>query len=197
MSLFLRLTRTVAGAAVCRTAYQIVHIGTLAFIGLMGAALYLLVRDLPGNAARLSRLAIGPFVLLYGAWEAVNGLAIGARPAHQRRATGQRPAVADAIQSLGSDAIIGDPGVVGSVGALAWIAAVIAAAVAIRHAGASLLATALLALSLVVVSRPPPIGPVGLTCFAGAVVVLYRSQRVETSTTVQADSRRPTPAATM
>jgi hypothetical protein len=43
--------------------YQIVHIGTLFFIGLMGVALYLLVRDLPGRAARVSRLAIGPLVL--------------------------------------------------------------------------------------------------------------------------------------
>ena len=64
------------------TAYQIVHVGTLIFIGLMGAALYLLVRDMPGTAARISRLAIGPFVLLYGAWEAVIGLAIGAMVQH-------------------------------------------------------------------------------------------------------------------
>src|SRR3954470_10843741 len=83
------------------TAYQLVHIGTLVFIGLMGAALYLLVRDLPGHAAKLSRLAIGPFVLLYGAWEAVIGLAIGALVQHSNDAPpGQRPAVADAIQSV-------------------------------------------------------------------------------------------------
>jgi hypothetical protein len=44
----------------------------------MGFALYLLARDLPGKAATISRLAIGPFVLFYGAWEAVIGLATGA-----------------------------------------------------------------------------------------------------------------------
>ena len=60
------------------TTYQIVHAGTLIFIGLMGAALYLLVRALPGTAAKISRLAIGPFVLLYGAWETSIGLATGA-----------------------------------------------------------------------------------------------------------------------
>jgi hypothetical protein len=32
----------------------------------MGPALYLLVKDLPGMAARTSRLAIGPFVLFRG-----------------------------------------------------------------------------------------------------------------------------------
>ena len=59
------------------TTYVIVHVGTLVFIGLMGVALYLLVRGLPGRAAQISRLAIGPFVLFYAAWESVIGLAIG------------------------------------------------------------------------------------------------------------------------
>jgi hypothetical protein len=62
--------------------------------------------------------------------------------------------VADALQSLQADVIVGDPGVVGSIGALAWITAVIAAAMALRRAGAPLLATLLLGLSLVVVSHP-------------------------------------------
>ena len=83
-------------------AYQIVHVGTLVFIGLMGLAVYLLVRDLPGRAATISRLAIGPFVVFYTAWESVIGLAIGALVQHGNDApVRQRPAVADAIQSLG------------------------------------------------------------------------------------------------
>jgi len=45
------------------TAYQVVHVGTLIFIGLIAVALYLVVRNMPGTAARISRLAIGPFVL--------------------------------------------------------------------------------------------------------------------------------------
>ena len=61
---------------------MIVHAGTLVFIGLMGLALYMLVRDLPGKAATISRMAIGPFVLFYGAWEAVIGLATGALVQH-------------------------------------------------------------------------------------------------------------------
>jgi hypothetical protein len=177
--------------------YLIVHVGTLIFIGLMGVALFMLIRDLPGKAARFSRRAIGPFVLLYGAWEAVIGLAIGALVQHANDApAGQRPAVSDAIQSLGSNVIVGDPGIVGSLGALAWIAAVIAAAVAIRGAGAPMPATVLLGLSLIVVSHPPPIGPVGLACFAGAVVALYRNQRAVATRTGHAQSPTPTPAAT-
>jgi hypothetical protein len=172
--------------------YVIVHAGTLVFIGLMGLALHMLVRDLPGKAATISRMAIGPFVLFYGTWEAVIGLATGALVQHANDApAGERPAVSDAIQSLQDNAIVGDPGVVASIGALAWIVAVIAAAVAVRRAGAPVLATVLLALSVVVFSHPPPIGPVGLACFAGAVLVLYRSQRVAASRTAQTVS--PTP----
>ena len=161
------------------TTYVVVHVGTLAFIGLMGAALYLLVRDLPGTAARISRLAILPFVVFYAAWEAVIGLAIGALVQHTNDAPArQRPAVADAIQSLGENVIVGDSGVVLAVGALSWIVAVIAAAVAYRNLGAPTLAWVLLGLSMLVVSHPPPIGPIGLACFAGAVALLARSERV-------------------
>jgi hypothetical protein len=159
--------------------YLIVHVGTLIFIGLIGAALYLLVRDLPGRAARVSRIAIGPFVLLYGAWEAVIGLAIGVMVQHANDSPArQRPAISDTIQSVGNDVIIGDPGIVGSVGAIAWVVAAISAAVAYRRAGAPALAWVLLGLSLLVVSHPPPIGPVALVFFAAAVLLLSRADRV-------------------
>jgi hypothetical protein len=172
--------------------YQVVHAGTLVFIGLIGLALYLLVRDLPGTAARVSRLAIGPFVLFYAAYESVIGLAIGALVQHGNDApVRQRPAVADAIQSPGGNVIVGDPGIVSSVGSLACIVAVLAAAVAYRGVGAPVLATVLLGLSLVVVSHPPPIGPIGLVCFAGAVVLLARAQHV--SLRVQPAAPAPIP----
>ena len=155
------------------TPYVIVHAGTLVFIGLMGVALYMLVRDLPGRAAAISRVAIGPFVLFYAAWEAVIGLATGALVQHANDAPAdERPAVSDAIQSLQDNVIVGDPGIVASVGAIAWITAVIAAAVAYRRVGAWLLTSILLALSFVVVSHPPPVGPVGLAFFAAAVALL-------------------------
>jgi hypothetical protein len=174
------------------TTYQIVHVGTLIFIGLMGAALYLLVRDLPGRAAKISRLAIGPFVLLYGAYETVIGLAVGALVQHGNDApVSQRPAVADAIQSLGDNVIVGDPGVLASVGALAWIVAVIAAAVAYRRVGAPALASILLGLSLLLVSHPPPIGPIALLCFAAAVAVLARDERLSMGGEATASASSP------
>ena len=38
------------------------------------------------------------------------------------------------------------------------------------------MASVLLGLSAIVVSHPPPIGPIGLVCFAGAVGLLARSE---------------------
>jgi hypothetical protein len=161
------------------TAWQIVHAGTLVFIGLMGLALYLLVRDLPGRAAAISRWAIGPFVLLYGAWEAVIGLGTGALVQHANgMPAGDRAAVADAIQGLQDNVIIGDPGVVGALGAIAWMTAAIAAAFAYRRAGAPTAISVLLGLSAIIVAHPPPVGPAGLACFAAAVGLLAFSRRV-------------------
>jgi hypothetical protein len=173
------------------TTWQIVHAGTLIFIGLMALALYLLVRDLPGRAAAISRLAIGPFVLLYGAYEAVAGLGTGALVQHANGLPpDERPAVSGAIQDLQDNVIIGDPGVVGSLGVLAWLTAVVAAAVAYRRAGAPALVPVLLGLSAIVVSHPPPIGPVGLACFATAVGLLSFSRRSKTAVEIRSRALR-------
>jgi hypothetical protein len=160
--------------------YQIVHVGTLIFIPLMGLALFMLVRDLPGRAAMVSRLAIVPFVVFYAAWEVVIGLATGALVQHANDVpVGDRAAVADAIQSLQGNTIVGESSIVGFAGALAWIVAVIAAAVAYRGVRAPAAVSVLLGLSLVVISHPPPIGPIGLICFAAAVGILAASGRAE------------------
>jgi hypothetical protein len=172
------------------TTYQIVHVGMLFFIGLIGVALYLLVRDLPGTAARISRWAIGPFVVLYGAWEAVIGLGAAAFVQHAQNAPArQRSAVADALQGLQDDVIIGDPGVVGLLGTAAWLIAAVAAAFAYRRVRAPALACVLLGFSAIIVSHPPPIGPIGLACFAAAVGLL--AFMPWTATTADASLRPP------
>ena len=146
------------------------------FIGLMGAALYLLVRDLPGRAARISRLAIGPFVLFYGAGEAILGVATGVLVEHANNVpAGERPAAADAVSALWENTISDD--LLITIGGLAWVIAAIAAAVAYRRAGAPIPAVVLLGLSSLAVVHPPPVGPGALTLFAVAVFLLARAQR--------------------
>jgi hypothetical protein len=79
---------------------------------------------------------------------------------------------------------------VGSLGVLAWLTAVIAAAVAYRRAGAPALVPVLLGLSAIVVSHPPPIGPVGLACFATAVGLLSFSRRSKTAVEIRSRALR-------
>ena len=166
------------------TRWQIVHIGTLFFIGLMGLAVFLLVRNLESTAARVARIAAGTFVVFYGAWEAVAGLAVGALAQHTNGLPADERAVgSDAIQSLYESPIVGDFGLLNVLGSLGWIAAVLAAAVAVRQAGARRGAVALLAISALAVQHPPPVGPIALACFAGAVVLIYRGSPVAAEST--------------
>jgi hypothetical protein len=158
--------------------WQVVHILTLVFIGLMAAAVYLLVRNMRGTAATVSRVALLPFVLFYAAWEAVIGLATGALVQQANDAPEEeRPAISDAIQALQDNAFVGDPGIVLALGALAWWTAVVAAAIAYRGAGAPRAAWVLLGLSLIIVAHPPPAGPLGLVFFAVAAFLLARWER--------------------
>ena len=87
----------------------------------------MLVRDLPGKAATISRLAIGPFVLFYSAWETVIGLATGVLVQHANDSPASpAPRHLDSIQALGDNAIVGESGALALAGGLAWIIAVIA-----------------------------------------------------------------------
>jgi hypothetical protein len=162
------------------TVWMVVHIGTFFFVGLMALAVYLLVRDLPGTAARIAKWAAPVFALFFGAWETVAGLVEGALVQHANDLpAGQVPTIEGALQSLHDNRIVGDFGLLNSVGSLAWMTAAIAAAVAVRKAGAPLSAAVLLGLSAIAAQHPPPAGPLGLAFFAGAMVLLYRSQTAE------------------
>jgi hypothetical protein len=156
------------------TQWLVVHFGTLLFIGLMGGAVMLLVSDLPGLAAKISRVAAVAYVLCYGATEAIIGIAAGVLVRYANVAPeNERVGVAAAAQRLW-DGMLGDD-VTGTVGAIAWAAAIIAAAIALRQAGAPLAVSLLLAVSTIALLHGPPIGPIGLVFFAAAVALLARS----------------------
>jgi uncharacterized membrane protein YiaA len=156
------------------TQWLLVHVGTLLFIGLMGAALILLVSDLRGLAATVSRVAAGAFILGYGAAEAILGIAAGVLVRYANVAPeNERAGLAAAIQRLWDDMISAD--LAATVGAVAWAVGIIAAAVALRQAGAPLAVSLLLAVSTIALLHGPPIGPIGLVFFAAAVALLARS----------------------
>jgi hypothetical protein len=161
------------------TAWLVVHIGMMLFIPLMAAVVYLLLRGVEGTAARISRIALVPFVVFYSAWEALQGIGVGILVdqvnglPQTERATG-----ADLVHDFADNILIRNFGVFGNIGSLALITATIAAGVALRrNAGAPLAVAALLGLSgFLITAHPPPFGPIGLALFIAAVLLLVRSR---------------------
>jgi hypothetical protein len=91
------------------TSWLVVHLGTFVFLGLMAGVLYLLIRDLDGAAARISRLAIGLFLLFYVAGEAILGVATGVLVQYtDGLPADQGAAAAGAVQALWSNFISDD-----------------------------------------------------------------------------------------
>ena len=117
------------------TAWMVVHVGMMLFIPLMAVLVYLLLRGVEGTAARVSRIALVPFVVFYSTWEALQGIGVGilvhevnALPQAERAATG-----ADLVPDFADNVLIRNFGVFGNIGSLALIIALIAAGVALRQ----------------------------------------------------------------
>jgi hypothetical protein len=161
------------------TTWMVVHIGMMLFIPLMAAVVYLLLRDVEGTAARISRIALVAFAVVYSTWEALQGIGVGIlvdevnQLPQAERATG-----ADLVHDFADNILIRNFGVFGNIGSVALIAAAIAAGVALRrHAGAPLSVAALLGVSgFLITAHPPPFGPVGLALFIVAVLLFVRSR---------------------
>lgn len=160
--------------------WQVVHVGTMLFIALMAAAVLVLLRDVRGRAAALSRFALVPFVAFYTAYEANIGIGTGFLVGHANGLpAGESAVVAETIEAYRGDLLVGDPGILTAVGSVGWIVAVIGAGVALRREGAPRSVAVLLGLSSLVVMHPPPFGPIGLACFVAAVVRLQRMPEPE------------------
>jgi hypothetical protein len=113
-----------------------VHVGTLFFIGLLGAALYLLVRDLSGVLASVSRVGAGVFVLFYGAGEAILGIAAGVVVQHANGLPAtERGGADDAAQAIWHTFLSAD--LLQAIGAVGWIVGLLCFAAAAAVLAAS------------------------------------------------------------
>ena len=111
---------------------------------------------------------------------AFEGFALGALgqelnglPAAQRDAVAPR-----LVEDFAANPILGEPGVFWAVGSTAWIVVVVAAVLAFRRAGAPLRLQILLGLSALIAGHTPPLGPIGLLCFAAAGWIVLRARRI-------------------
>jgi hypothetical protein len=98
----------------------------------------------------------------------------------------EQAAVADAIQEINRSAILGDPMSVSLfLGFFGWVVAMAALAVAHRRNGAGWATTLLIGVAAAFAVHPPPVGPVGLACFAVAAVLVERRRSESISRTRQ------------
>jgi hypothetical protein len=161
------------------TAWLVVHIGMMLFIPLMAAAVFLLLRGIDSTAARVSRIALVPFVVVYGAYEVLVGIGTGILVQDVNGLESDEQAAGAALVNEFTDnVLIRGFSVLSSIGALAFITAMIAAGIAIRRETAAPLSVpVLLGLSgFLITAHPPPFGPIGLVLFIAAALLFARSQ---------------------
>jgi hypothetical protein len=171
------------------TAWLIVHVGTLLFVPLIAAALFLLLRGVEGIAAQVSRVALGSFVLFYVAFEVLIGIGVGLF-------TDEVNGLPAADQQGGAEAIerFADSGVIAvfeMIGTGSLLVALTAAGIALwRRADAPLAVPVLLVLAAIPIAwHVTPFGQVGLALFIAAVLLVVRARTVPR--VVPADAVRP------
>ena len=129
-----------------------VHTAQIVLVMLLGATIWALVEGLEGTAAKVARAAILPFVAFYSAFDAIVGFATGllVRQANSLSG-GEQSTAAQQIQQYFDNVI--NPGLptfyIVAVGLVAWLVAMLAAAMANRRAGSSGAVVALLAVAAV------------------------------------------------
>jgi hypothetical protein len=160
-------------------AWMFVHTVFLFFIPLLGLAGYQLVSGLQGLAATVTRVSMLLFLVFYTAYEVTVGVGTGILVDYANGLpAAEQEVVADAIQHYNRSDLVGDPASFALlIGFFGWVVGMLAAAVAFRRAGAGWLITVLIGLASLFAIHPPPVGPVGLACFAAGAVLVERWRR--------------------
>jgi len=154
-----------------------VHSAFLLVTPLLGIAAFVLLQGLLSRAATVSRIALVFFLVFYTAYETSVGIGTGILVDFANGLPASEQAVvADAIQDYNRNPILTDPSLSLFLGTLGWIIAMIAAAVAYRREGAGWPLTLLIGAAAMFAIHPPPIGPIGLVCFAAAFVLVERAR---------------------
>jgi hypothetical protein len=161
-------------------AWLAVHTVFLFAVPLLGIAAYVLLAGLDSVAATVSRIALVFFLVFYTAYEVTVGVdtAILVDYANGRSAE-EQAVLGRAIQDLNRDSLVSDPSVALVLGTLGWVVAMLAAAVALRRDGIGWPAAVLVGLAALFAIHPPPLGPIGLVCFAAGALLVERARARE------------------
>ena len=163
------------------TRWLVVHLGTMLFIPLLAVAMFVLLRGINGTAARVSRVALVVFAIVYAAFEVTVGVGSGIiAAAVNDLPAGERASGADILTSYNESRVIT---VLSTTGSIAWLVAVTAAGVALYRRANT--ASSVAVVLLFVISAPgiaihvTPFGPVGLALFIVALLLVMRTAAVQ------------------
>src|SRR5829696_5815860 len=110
------------------------HFIQVPLIGLMALAVYLLTEGLEGRAVSVSHWAIGVFAVFFSAYDAAAGIGTGYALRNARGlSAGAQEAIYEAVKDMPVLSLIFGLSIVGTG---AWVVGLIAAAIALRRAGA-------------------------------------------------------------
>jgi uncharacterized membrane protein YccF (DUF307 family) len=152
------------------TLYLAIHIVQPLFVLLLAWGIWLLVKDLPGRAAQIARIAIVPYAIAYSMLDAIAGIALGQVVREANDLSAADAAVIQRVMDAGTDYV----GIVIWVASgLAWFAMALAAAIAVRPIGGRG-PTLLMAIGAAIfaVGHPFPPGPIGIALFGLGVAWL-------------------------
>jgi hypothetical protein len=152
------------------TLYIGIHLVQPVFILLLAWGTWLLVKDLPGRAAQVARVAIVPYAIAYSMFDAIAGVALGGIVRLANDASAADGAVVQRLMDTGTDYV----GMVLFVASdLSWFVMALAAAIAVKPIGGRG-PTLLMAIGAAIfaVAHPFPTGPIGITLFGLGVAWL-------------------------
>ena len=114
--------------------WLVVHVLELILFGFMGLAAYLLVGEARGPAATVGRFSIGLFVVFYGAFDTLAGIATGILVQSASSLTaGEQVGVEKATHALFDAAEIGSFAVFKIIGELGWFVGILATIIALSE----------------------------------------------------------------
>jgi hypothetical protein len=142
--------------------WTILHLLQLPLFGLLALAVVLLTWDLQGRLVTLIRVAMGSFVIFYGALDSIAGIANGIVVSTGLALGPEHHAALETItyNLFGSPVVFA----LSITGALSWLVGLVATAVVLRRQGAPLYLLALSGLFFGY-SHAPPLGPLGMLFF--------------------------------
>lgn len=152
-----------------------IHVGLLAVLPLLAAAVWYLLSPIQNRAATVSRIMLAPALVLYSSFDSLVGLGTGVLVREASAMTGQGADATELVEHWWS--VPSPIGLISALAQVSWL--VVLGAAAIAHAQAGSARRLVVALTVATVAFPFLHVPgVGLVSMAGLALAVMASPRV-------------------